>query len=116
MSSIGNREVFAKNLCAYLERFGKSQREMAEIMGVSSSTFNDWANGRKYPRIDKIEFLANYFGIMKSDLIEEKDSPSEPQLTEGEKEMLKLFRMIPEDRQEEALDLLRVALKMQQRR
>ena len=86
-------------------------------MGVSSSTFNDWANGRKYPRIDNIEFLANFFGIKKSDLIEEKkeNSPSEVVLTEGERMMLALFRQIPKERQPEALDLLRVALKMQQK-
>ena len=115
MSAIGNKEVFAKNLNKYLQRSGKSQREMAEIVGVSPSTFNDWANGRKYPRIDKIEFMANYFGILKSDLIEEEkeSSPSELQLTEGEKLMLELFRRIPEDRQPAALELLRAALKMQ---
>ena len=44
-----------------------------------------------------------------------KISPDELQLTEGEKMMLELFRQIPADRQSEALDLLRVALKMQQR-
>lgn len=111
MSSIGNREVFAKNLTMYLERFGKSQREMAEIVGVSSSTFNDWANGRKYPRIDKIEFLANYFGIKKSDLIEDKrDSPSEPQLTEGEKVLLDLFNRVPKDQQQLVLQMIRAAL------
>jgi repressor LexA len=65
MKTIGNREVFAKNLSKYLARSGRSQREMAEIVGVSPSTFNDWVNGRKYPRIDKIEFMANYFGILK---------------------------------------------------
>lgn len=112
MSSIGNKEVFAKNLTAYLARFNKSQREMAEIVGVSSSTFNDWANGRKYPRIDKIEFLANYFGIKKSDLIEEveekKESPSKVDLTEGERLLLDLFRQIPEEQQRVFLDMGRV--------
>ena len=99
MSSIGNKEVFAKNLAIYLQRSGKSQREMAEIVGVSSSTFNEWMKARKYPRIDKIEFLANYFGILKSDLIEEnidkKISPDELQLTEGEKALIKLLRRVP---------------------
>jgi hypothetical protein len=33
---------------------------------------NEWLKAKKYPRIDKIEILANYFGILKSDLIEEK--------------------------------------------
>ena len=99
MSSLGNKETFAKNLEKYLNRSGKSQREMAEIVGVSSSTFNEWMKAKKYPRIDKIEFMAEYFGILKSDLIEEADdkkiSPDELQLTEGEKAFIKLLRRVP---------------------
>ena len=112
MSAIGNKEIFAKNLTKYLARSGRSQREMAEIVGVSSSTFNDWVNGRKYPRIDKIEFMANYFGILKSDLIEDKkeSSPNELQLTEGEKTMLELFRLVPKDQQQLVLQMIRAAL------
>lgn len=72
MSNIGNKEVFAKNLQFYVERSGKTQKELCEIVGVSTSTFNDWMKAKKYPRIDKIEILANYFRILKSDLIEEK--------------------------------------------
>ena len=117
MSNLGNKETFAKNLAYYLERSGKDQKMVAEVVGVAPSTFNEWMKAKKYPRIDKIEILANYFGIMKSDLIEEVTedgySPSEPQLTEGEQLMLELFRKIPEDRQAAALELLRAALKMQ---
>ena len=36
------------------------------------STFSDWVHARTYPRIDKIELMANYFGIEKSDLVEER--------------------------------------------
>lgn len=67
---------------------------------------------------DKIVLLSKALDVSPSYLFgwEEKEiSPSEPELTEGEKLMLELFRQIPEDRQNEALDLLRVALKMQQR-
>lgn len=67
-----SKEVFAKNLRYYMELRGKSQKELAEIVGVSAPTMNDWIQGKKFPRIDKIEILANYFGILKSDLIEEK--------------------------------------------
>lgn len=72
MTKIGNRETFAKNLAYYVEKSGKTQRELAEIVGVSTSTFNDWMKAKKYPRIDKIEILADVFRILKSDLIEEK--------------------------------------------
>jgi transcriptional regulator with XRE-family HTH domain len=67
-----SKEVFAKNLRYYMESRGKSQKELAEIVGVSAPTMHEWLNAKKYPRIDKIEILANYFGILKSDLIEEK--------------------------------------------
>ena len=73
MSNLGNKETMAKNLHYYVERSGKTQKEMSEIIGVSTSTFNDWMKAKAYPRIDKIEMLANYFKILKSDLIEEKD-------------------------------------------
>lgn len=72
MTNIGNREVFAKNLAYFVERSGKTQKELSEIVGVSKSTFNDWMKAKKYPRIDKIEILADFFKILKSDLIEEK--------------------------------------------
>ena len=112
MSSIGNKEVFSKNLTYYMERKGKSQKEMAEIVGVAASTFNNWATGKKYPRIDKIEMLANYFGILKSDLIEDKENfPGEMQLTEEEEKLVELFRLIPEDQQQMALEMIRAALK-----
>ena len=71
----------AKNLAYYVNASGRTQRELAEMVGVAPSTFNDWMKAKKYPRIDKIEMLADYFGILKSDLIEER--------TEEEKMMKK---------------------------
>lgn len=72
MTNLGNKEVMAKNLLYYLTQSGKTQKEIAAIVGVAPSTFNDWLKAKKYPRIDKIEILADYFRILKSDLIEEK--------------------------------------------
>lgn len=43
-------------------------------LGFAYTTFSDWINGKKYPRIDKIEMMANYFNIAKSDLVESKRS------------------------------------------
>lgn len=67
-----SKDVFARNLRTYMDRAGKTQKDMADIVGVSTATYSDWINAKKYPRIDKIEILAEYFGILKSDLIEEK--------------------------------------------
>lgn len=72
MSNIGNKATMSKNLKFYIEKSGKDRRELAEIWGFPYSTVTEWINGRKYPRIDRIEVMADYFGILKSDLIEEK--------------------------------------------
>ena len=72
MKAEWSKDVFAKNLKYYMEKSGKNQKEMAALVGVSAPTFNEWLKGKKFPRIDKIEKLAQYFGILKSDLIEDK--------------------------------------------
>ena len=72
MNKEWSKEVFAKNLTYYMEKANKNQKEMAAIVGVSAPTFNEWLKAKKFPRIDKIEKLAQYFGILKSDLIELK--------------------------------------------
>lgn len=67
-----NKNIFATNLKRYMKLNNKSRRDICEALGFSYYTFTDWVNGKKYPRMDKVEMLANYFGILKSDLIEEK--------------------------------------------
>lgn len=77
MSDLGNKQIFAANLLYYVDRSGKTQRDLAEMVGVSAPTFNEWTKAKKYPRIDKIEMLANIFGILKSDLIEKRTEEKE---------------------------------------
>ena len=117
MSDIGNAEVFAKNLKFYLERSGKTQKEVALAIGVTPASLNEWTKAKKYPRIDKIEMLAMYFGILKSDLIENKGMnktlPQVQTLTEGETELLDLFRKVPENQRAMVLGMIRAALKNQ---
>ena len=72
MSDLGNKEVFARNLKFYLVTKGVSQAEVCKTLNIKPNSFSDWINAKTYPRIDKIEMLANYFGIKKSDLIESK--------------------------------------------
>ena len=79
MNKEWSKQVFAKNLTYYMEKANKNQKEMAAIIGVSAPTFNEWLKAKKFPRIDKIEKLAQYFGILKSDLIEEKSIESHPE-------------------------------------
>ncbi len=67
-----NKNIFAENLNHYMKLNGKSRRDVCEALGFSYYTFTDWVKGKKYPRMDKVEMLADYFGILKSDLIEKR--------------------------------------------
>ena len=71
--SLGNKEVMAKNIRKQLERRGLNVKDFAARMDFKYSTVLDWVNAKTYPRIDKIELMANYFGIEKADLIEENN-------------------------------------------
>lgn len=104
-----NKDIFASNLNKYMELSGKSRNDISRALGISYYTITDWVKGKKYPRMDKVEMLANYFGVPKSYLIEDKKatSPEEIKLSEGEQLLLELFRKIPEDRQEFFLDMVR---------
>lgn len=105
-----SKEVFANNLRYYMESRGKSQKELAEIVGVSAPTMNDWLKAKKYPRIDKIEILANYFGILKSDLIEEqKEKPTvkDDGLSEEMKELIDCIKKLPEEKIQMLLQVAR---------
>lgn len=73
MSDLGNKEIFAKNLNYYMKINKKNRTDVCRDLDIPYSTFTDWCNANIYPRIDKIEMLANYFDIKKSDLVEDKD-------------------------------------------
>lgn len=72
MTDNEQRKIFAQNLNKYLQLNGKSQKEVADAIGVLTSTFNTWCQGIALPRMGKIQKLADYFRIDKSDLIDSK--------------------------------------------
>lgn len=82
MSSL-NKKAFAKNLQSYMNQKGIDRYQLCEALGFKYSTVSEWLSANKYPRIDKIELLADYFGIKKSDLIE-GDAPNAEILSTGE--------------------------------
>jgi len=77
MSDNEQKTAFSKNLNYFLQLNCKSQKEVADILEIGLSTFNSWCTGAKMPRMDKIQKLADYFGIKKSDLIDDKSEKQE---------------------------------------
>ena len=74
MSETDYKKIFSKNLKKYMQLNNKTQSDLINDLDLSSSTISNWCTGQKLPRMNKIEMLANYFGINKSDLLEEKDT------------------------------------------
>ncbi len=74
MSDLGNKEIMAKNIRHFMSQHNVTQTELCNTLGFKMPTFSDWVNAKTYPRIDKIELMANYFGIEKSDLVENHDN------------------------------------------
>ena len=75
---IENKEIFANNLSFYMEQKGVDRNTLCTDLDLKYTTVRDWLKGITYPRIGKIELLANYFNINKSDLIENKISTAQP--------------------------------------
>lgn len=96
MSNLGNKQIMANNILFYMEKFGKSRNDMCNALGVKYTTFTDWVKGKSYPRIDKIELMANYFGISKADLVEERTSETSYYLDEEVREAADFLHKNPE--------------------
>ena len=67
---IGNKKVLADNLTYYIEKKGVMQKDVAKAIKIANSSVTDWVKGRSYPRMDKLQMLAEYFGVEILDLIE----------------------------------------------
>ena len=108
-----HKEVFAKNLKKYMELNGKSRGGVCAALGYSYFTFSDWINGKKMPRMDKVEQLANYFGILKSDLIEDKKETAAEigsGMSEAKQQLLALAENCSEEEAERLLQMMELFL------
>ena len=77
MSDEEQKRIFSRNLSHYLSLNNKTQKEVADAIGVSPQTFNTWMQGIALPRMGKVQKLSDYFNIGKSDLIDSKPKHEE---------------------------------------
>ncbi len=74
MSETEFRKLFARNLTYYINASGKTQAEVAKALHLSKATMSSWCIGTRIPRMDKVDMLCAYFGIRRSDLMEDHSS------------------------------------------
>lgn len=71
MTDEQQRMIFANNLTRYVNNSGKQQKEVASALGFNQKTFNGWCKALSMPTMGKVQAIADYFGIQKSDLLDE---------------------------------------------
>ena len=82
MNNIEEKEtqrIFSNNLKYYLKLKNKTQLDLANAIGVSNTTINNYVKGYNAPRMDKVDKICKYLGISRSDLIEDKSTKTENQ-------------------------------------
>lgn len=102
-----NRIILAQNLDRLMRLHSKTRRDLCNDLSISYMTLSDWLRGKTYPRIEKLERLAEYFGVSKSVLVEQHASQV-PQINIPKAVRIPVFARvaagIPIDAIEEVID------------
>ena len=102
MNTEENKRIMARNIKRYMEQKGVTNQQICDALDFKYTTFMDWIKGVTYPRIGKVEAMANYFGCEKSDLIEDKKEKPTTQagdeLSMDMQELISRLKTLPEDK------------------
>lgn len=111
---ISSKEIMARNIQYYMERDRINATDLCKKLGIKQNTFSDWIHAKTYPRIDKIELMANYFNISKAYLVEDMTtdtpalSPVAEEYTDLEKDLIRAFRNASPDTRQAVCNVLGV--------
>lgn len=111
-NGLGNKEIMGKNIQYFMDINNLSRQDLCKAIGVKYTTLTDWIKGNAYPRIDKIELMANYFGVSKSELVEERKN-DESFITSDEFELIKKFRTLNIESQQYVINIVDREIKYQ---
>lgn len=113
-------ESCGQRIASALDIRNMKQAELCKLAKVPKSSLSLYLSGAYEPKQNRIYDMARVLNVSEAWLMgydvpmerDQKNSPKELQLTEGEKMVLELFRKIPVDLQPEAIEQLRVSLRM----
>ena len=114
MNTEENKRIMANNIQKYMDQRGITRQQLCDALDIKYTTLRDWLKGITYPRIGKVEAMAQYFGCEKSDLIEDKkEKPTIPEddgLSESQKALMQFAMSVPDDKAEKVLRLMQAIL------
>ena len=111
MTDQEQKKVFANNLTNLISASGKTQKEVAKDLGVNPQTLNVWCTGKSIPKVSKIQMIADYFKVGKSQLVDQADysggggvAPIDVVYSNhDEKTLIEGFRTMPKSQQHKLL-------------
>lgn len=119
MDTQANKDIMSRNIKRQMEKKGVTNQQICDDLGFKYTTFLDWIKAKTYPRIGKIEAMANYFGCEKSDLIEEKPTTTQDDgllegLTEIDMDIVKKLPLLSPEQKKEYSNYLAYLLSKQE--
>lgn len=92
---------------------GKSQAIVADELGLSKSTYSAWETGRIELGSTHIRTLSEYFGCTPNDILDYRSNEEQEysiseynRLTDEERELLDLFRLLPPNNRTSIIDIM----------
>ena len=74
MTNTEQKRIFARNLDRLIVKSGHTRQEVADALGFNYKTFSGWCNGLSMPTAGKIQLIADFFHVGKSELL---DAPND---------------------------------------
>ena len=91
-----DKRIFADNLMHYMKKHNETQIDVAKLIGVSKSNVSAYIKGEQIPRMDKVQILANHYGVSLSDLLETKKAPAKAEA--NDEVIIRFIRSLPRER------------------
>ena len=82
------KKVISNNLRDLAIKRDVTQREIVDAVGVSYATVSEWMNGKKIPRMGKIDLLCDFFKCTRSDIMEPRDAKKHREITAEQAELI----------------------------
>lgn len=101
------REIFKENFRKILEARDLTQADVAKALGYTASTVSDWGKGKSYPRVDRMQKLAEYLRVPMAYLTTRKNIDDLPSLlSDDEQKLVRAYRQATDAAREIAMETL----------
>lgn len=100
MSDDVYKKIFSKNLRYYMNLYEKSQQDLCRDLSLDKSTVSTWVNGSRMPRMDKVNLLAVYFHVLRSDLTEDKERSNSQEEIRRKEHIIFCYDLLNDDDKE----------------